>query len=482
MIKRLSLLVLLAAVCGCGSAPTVTSSSKSEAVAETARETAPDAESVHGAKPEPKPEPAAPPNVLMIMVDDLGYGDLACYGAKDMRTPHLDTLMTEGMRFNEFYANCCVCSPSRAALLTGRYPEMVGIPGVVRTFPKSNWGYLTPDSVFLPELFRKAGYHTTIIGKWHLGLFEPNRPNQRGFDVFRGFLGDMMEDYWTHRRCGKNYMRHNEEEIDPEGHATDLFTQWSIEELKARAASKRPFFQYLAYNAPHSPIQPPKDWLAKVKAREPNITEKRAKIVALIEHLDDGIGEVLAAVKELGLEENTIVVFTSDNGGKLHYGASNGPLRSDKTHVYEGGIKVATCMRWPGRVKPGLVSDFRGLTMDIIPTIAELCGVEIGHEIDGRSFAQLVTTGAQEQLEHPVFHMWLQGKTKEAMRHGDWKLVRDKAGTPFELYNMANDPYEKTDLAKANPAKLDEMKQVLLAHMKRAQAVPWKRPPQSGGK
>ena len=307
------------------------------------------------------------PNVLVIMVDDLGYGDLSSFGATDMRTPHVDQLVSEGLRLNEFYANCCVCSPTRAAFMSGRYPEFVGIPGVVRTRDDDNFGFLTPDSVMLPELFQRAGYHTTLIGKWHLGLTKANRPNQRGFDEFHGWLGDMMDDYWTHRREGINFMRENEQTIDPEGHATDLFTQWSIDSLKARATGQKPFFQFLAYNAPHFPIQPPKEWHDRVVARETDVSPTRAKNIAFVEHLDDGIGKVLDTLDELGLRDHTIVVFTSDNGGKLSYGASNGLLRSDKTHVYDGGLKVPTCIRWPGHIEPGRVSAFRALTMDIIP-------------------------------------------------------------------------------------------------------------------
>ena len=415
------------------------------------------------------------PNILMIMVDDLGYGDLACFGAKDMRTPNLDKLMSAGMRFNEFYSNCCVCAPTRAALLTGRYPEFVGVPGVVRTRDNQNWGHLTPDSIFIPELFRKAGYHTTIIGKWHLGLDKPNCPNQRGFDEFRGFLGDMMDDYWTHRRHDINYMRINEDEIDPKGHATDIFTQWSTESIRKQAASEKPFFQYLAYNAPHTPIQPPPEWLEKVRKREPGISEKRANLVALIEHLDDGIGKVLKTLDECRLADKTIVAFTSDNGGWLESGSSNGPLRSGKCHVYEGGIKVTTCVRWPGHIKTGQQTDFRALTMDILPTLAEICGIPITHKIDGRSFRKLLLEGKQEQYEHPVFHMWLEKTTKETLRHGDWKLVRDKAGTPFELYNIKADPYETTNLADKEPGILRKMVKVLEAHMKATSLVPWKR-------
>jgi len=419
---------------------------------------------------------AEKPNVLLIMVDDLGYGDLSCFGAGGLRTPNIDRLMGEGVRFNEFYANCCVCSPTRAALLSGRYPEMVGIPGVVRTDQKENWGHLTPDSILLPRLFQQAGYRTILVGKWHLGLVAPNTPNDRGFLQFRGFLGDMMDDYWKHRRHGINYMRENRREIDPEGHATDLFTAWAIDELRKSAKSGEPFFHFLAYNAPHTPIQPPEDWVARVREREPGLSEKKIKMNAFIEHLDDGIGKVLAAVGETGLADNTIVVFTSDNGGNLDPGASNGELRSGKTHVYEGGIKVPACIRWPGRIKAGEQTGFQALTMDLVPTLADICGVAIDHGIDGRSFKKLLLTGSQDPFDRPVFHMWLQGKTKETVRLGDWKLLRDEAGAPFELYNIREDPRETSDLAQKAPAKLAELRTILEGHMKITSAVPWKRP------
>ncbi|MHC4750286.1 MAG: sulfatase-like hydrolase/transferase, partial [Planctomycetota bacterium] len=219
------------------------------------------------------------PNILTILVDDLGYGDLSSYGAKNLRTPNIDKLIASGMRFDNFYANCPVCSPTRASLLTGRYPDLVGVPGVIRTHARNNWGYLAPQAVPLPKLLKPAGYHTAIVGKWHLGLTSPNTPTERGFDHFHGFLGDMMDDYYKHRRHGYNYMRLNEKEIDPQGHATDLFTKWAIDYIAERAKSIQPFFLYLAYNAPHTPIQPPADWLERIKSRQKGISDKRAKLV-----------------------------------------------------------------------------------------------------------------------------------------------------------------------------------------------------------
>ena len=258
------------------------------------------------------------PNILIILVDDLGYGDLSSYGAKDLKSPHLDALMADGMRFDSFYANCPVCSPTRAALLSGTYPDIAGVPGVIRTHPQNNWGWLSQDVTLLPNVLKDAGYHTSIIGKWHLGLEEPNTPNGRGFDYFKGFLCDMIDDYYKHRRHGINYFRENRREIDPPGHATDLITEWGIDYVNNRKGKDEPFFMYLSYNAPHTPIQPPQDWFEKVKAREAGISDKRAKLVALIEHMDDGIGQVINALKINGQYENTLTIFSSDNGGQVN--------------------------------------------------------------------------------------------------------------------------------------------------------------------
>ncbi len=167
------------------------------------------------------------PNILLVLVDDLGYGDLSSYRAPDLQTPNIDRLVVNGVKFNNFYANCPVCSPTRASILTGCFPDLVGVPGVIRTHANSNFGYLSPEATMLPEVLNRAGYHTSIIGKWHLGLESPNTPTERGFDHFHGFLGDMMDDYYTHLRHGNNYMRHGQTQIDPEGHATDLFSDWA---------------------------------------------------------------------------------------------------------------------------------------------------------------------------------------------------------------------------------------------------------------
>lgn len=420
----------------------------------------------------------ASPNILVIMADDLGYGDLNCYGAKHVQTPNIDRLMAEGVRFNQFYANCCVCSPTRAAFLTGRYPDLVGVPGVIRTYDEENWGHLSPSAVSLASSFQRSGYHTMLVGKWHLGLTPENHPTQRGFDKFRGFLGDMMDDYWTHRRHGVNYMRDGLREIDPKGHATDLFTQWAIKLLEDDAEQSAPFFLFLSYNAPHAPIQPPAKWLRRYTKREPAVPVKRARIGAFIEHLDDRVGRVLATLDRLGLADSTVVVFTSDNGGSLRYGSSNGPLRGGKTQMYEGGLKVPTCIRWPGRLAPR-ESEMRALTMDLLPTLADLCGVPIDADIDGVSLKTELVEGGQKPIDRADIHTWLQDVLKQSVRVGRWKLVHERQDASYELYNLASDPYEESDLSKEQPKRVKQLRGLLQEHQDRAKVVPWRRPGQN---
>jgi len=207
------------------------------------------------------------PNILVILADDLGFGDLSYQGATDMKTINIDRIFSEGMHFTNFYANSTVSSPTRASLLTGCYPDLVGVPGVIRTHEDNSWGFLSPDVSLISEKLKKNGYETALIGKWHLGLEAPNLPNLRGFDYFHGFLGDMMDDYYTHLRHGINYMRLNDKVVNPEGHATDVFTDWALDYLSTRKKDANPFFMYLAYNAPHDPVQPPDEWVQKVKKR-----------------------------------------------------------------------------------------------------------------------------------------------------------------------------------------------------------------------
>ena len=424
-------------------------------------------------------ESSSKPNILVILVDDLGYGDLSINGGKDIQTPNIDRLFEKGMKFKNFYANCTVCSPTRASLITGCYPDMVGVPGVIRTTETNSWGYLAEDAITLPDVLKEAGYETAIIGKWHLGLESPNKPNERGFDFFHGFLGDMMDDYWTHLRQGNNYMRLNETEIDPKGHATDIFSDWAVDYLSEAQKKDAPFFLYLAYNAPQFPIQPPEDWLEKVKEREPEISEKRAKNVAFVEHLDFGIGKVIESLKNSNQLKNTLIIFSSDNGGHLKSGASNGDLRGGKQDMYEGGIKVPTCFVWKEKIKAGSSSDNLGLTMDIYPTLCEVAGVNLNHNIDGLSLYRSLLGKDQVTDNRAVYFMRREGGHYNglcyyAVRHGQYKLVQN---TPFEamkLFNLETDPKEQIPL-KTSSDKFRDLRYKLSQHIKEAGKVPWQK-------
>ncbi len=424
---------------------------------------------------------AAPPNVLLILVDDLGYGDLSSYGAMDLKSPQLDSLVSAGMRFDNFYANCPVCSPTRASLLAGRFADRAGVPGVIRTNRRNNWGYLAPDAPLLPNVVKRAGYYTGMVGKWHLGLSTPNIPNTRGFDHFYGFLGDMMDDYYKHRRHGINYMRENYRQIDPEGHATDLFSDAAIEFLKEREKDGGNWFLYLAYNAPHTPIQPPEEWLAKVKAREPGISDARARLVAFIEHMDDGIGRVVQALKDTGHYENTLIFFASDNGGQLNVGATNGNLRGGKQDMYEGGIRVPMCAVWPGKIRAGSRSLVVAQTMDLYPTICEAVDAETPSDIDGVSLLPVLEGKSDSLPERDL--VWVRreggphaGREYLALRRGDWKLMQNTPFEPYALYNLKDDPLEKNNMAEQNPEKFRELVRALMAHCQRAGRIPWQEP------
>ncbi|MGA0556698.1 sulfatase-like hydrolase/transferase [Larkinella sp. VNQ87] len=432
------------------------------------------------------PAPYAKPNIVFIIADDLGWGDLSGYGATDLQTPHIDSLLRAGIRFTNFYANSPVCSPSRAALLSGRWPERVGVPGVIRDDSTDSWGYLAPG-LLMPDYLQKAGYHTALVGKWHLGLESPNTPNERGFLEFDGFLGDMMDDYYTKLRNKHNFMRHNRQVINPTGHATDVFTDGAIRYLNSRKGKSRPFFLYLAYNAPHNPLQPPADWLERVLQREPAIDPTRAKLVALIEHLDAGVGRVLAALKANGQLENTLIVFTSDNGGWKPAKANNGPYRDFKGTMYEGGIRIPAGVAWTGHIQPGRVSEERLLLSDWLPTFLELTGQRARSSIDGLSMLSLLTsekpvdTVSGETRQRPLFFIRREGAdthkglTTQAVQQGGWKLLQPNPFSPYELYNLNDDPKETTNLANQEKTKTAELTRLLMNHIRQSGSVPWQK-------
>lgn len=423
-----------------------------------------------------------PPNILLILADDHGYGDLSVHGGPHLRTPHMDRIARDGMRFTRFYANSSVCSPSRASLMTGRYPDRVGVPGVIRTHENNSWGYFSQEAITLPTMLKRAGYQTSIVGKWHLGLEPENHPCCRGFDSFRGFLGDMMDDYFTHLRHGRNYMRLAEEEINPEGHATDLFTEWAIDVIRTRSREPQPFFLYLAYNAPHTPIQPPEEWVERVREREPGASPERIRYVALLEHLDAGIGRVLAALEEEGILDDTLVIYTSDNGGQMDVGACNGPLRGEKGDMYEGGIRVPACAMWPGRIPAGTVCDEVAILMDLFPTLCEIADVPVEHLIEGRSILPLLYGDELDLSERILYWVRREGTPdfqalcQHAVRRGDTKLLHNRPFLPLELYDLKEDPLETSDRSVAGPARFREMTAILRNEIQQAGRVVWQKP------
>lgn len=418
------------------------------------------------------------PNILFILVDDLGYGDLSSYGAPDLDSPHIDRLMGESLRFDQFYSNCTVCSPTRASLMTGRYPDLAGVPGVIRQNAANSWGYLDPEATTLPDMLKRAGYHTAMIGKWHLGYEAPNIPNDRGFDFFHGFLGDMMDDYYNHRRGGINWMRKNRREIDPEGHATELFSDWAIDYLEDRKGKRAPFLLYLPYNAPHFPIQPPDDWFERTRKERPELSEGRAKNVAFIEHMDHHIGRVLDALEANGQKDDTLVVFSSDNGGAAPYFQSNGNLRGAKQDHWEGGIRVPTCVRWPGKIRVDKVNTI-GMTMDFYPTLCALAGISVNHEIDGVSLAPFLLKGDDSGLDDRTL-IWVrreggattrQGRAYYAIRKGPWKLQQSSAFEPMQLFNLEKDPLETTPIT--NKKIESDLGSQLMLHIQKSGQIPW---------
>lgn len=422
------------------------------------------------------------PNFVIIYADDLGYGDVSAYHDSDVASPNIDKIAADGIKFTSMRANCTVCSPSRAALLTGRYPDMVGVPGVIRTNEDNSWGYLKQGIPTLADELKKVGYHTAIIGKWHLGLESPNTPNERGFDHFHGFLGDMMDSYTTHLRQGNNYMRYNDREIDPEGHATDLFAQWAYQYIRTRGAKPdEPFFLYLAFNAPHFPIEPPQAYLDKVKQQHPQLSEKRARNVAFVQHLDDAVGKVLAALDTFGFAENTVVYFGSDNGGSLPHAQNNDPWRDGKQSHYDGGLKVPFFIRWPGKIEGSQTSDYEGLNFDIFPTFVELAGGKPANDLNAVSLVPILegkpmpSDGRDLYFVRREGGMRYGGKSYQAIIRDGWKLMQNDPYSPLELYNLKEDPQEQNNLAEKDQQRFRQLQNALQKQIQAAGSVPWQR-------
>ncbi|WP_430815675.1 sulfatase-like hydrolase/transferase [Carboxylicivirga sp. RSCT41] len=419
---------------------------------------------------------AQQPNIVFILADDLGYGDLSCYGAADLYTPNIDKLYEKGIKFTRAYANSTVCSPSRAAILTGNYPDMVGVPGVIRDMPDNTWGNLSDEVPFLPEQLKMLGYHTALIGKWHLGYESPDLPNDRGFDHFKGYVGDMMDDYYTHKRAGINWMREGSKQIEPKGHATDVFTTWAREYINIQSKADKPYFLFLTYNAPHDPIQPPAEWLEKIKKREPQANLKRQKLIALIEHLDAGVGKVMEAIEKSGEADNTLIVFTSDNGGALQYGANNGSLKGGKGDLYEGGIRIPCIVNWPDKIKSNTVSE-PIILMDFYPSLIELAGGNRQQELPSKSLVNLLKEESSESGDRAMVFMRREGhrfggRAYYAISSGEYKLIQNSPFEPYQLIHISDT--SSLEIPVENAAVKKELWKKLMKHIQNSGNVSWR--------
>ena len=431
-----------------------------------------------GASSLPAADP--PPNIVLIVIDDLGWTDLGCQGSTFYETPNIDRLANEGMRLTNAYANCPVCSPSRAALMTGKYPGRVGFTGHItairrhrfrphgRILPPDDYTYLRHEEVTLAEAVKPAGYVTANIGKWHLGS-KSHWPRTQGFDVnIAGYDDGAPPSYlfpYTNPAKASNPKLLNLPGGEPGEYLTDRLTDEAIRFI--REHRDRPFLLYFPHYAVHTPLEAPAALVRKYELKlKRDDSQINATYAAMIEKVDDSVGRVIAVLGELELAESTLIIVTSDNGGELR-ATRNRPLRLGKGHIYEGGIRVPLIFRWPGRVKPGSTSDVPTTGADLFTTLAAIIGnkARLPNGLDGQSLLPLLT-GEGEFAARDLFwyypHFSPQGSDPgAAIRSGDFKLLSFYDPPRVELYNLADDIGETKDLSAAMPAKTRELRERL---------------------
>jgi arylsulfatase A len=415
---------------------------------------------------------ASRPNVIVIYSDDQGWEDLGVYGSPDLHTPHLDSLARRGVRFTQFYAASPVCSPSRASLITGRYPQRAGLPGNASSY--EGVAGMPGHQYTMAELFKDAGYATGHIGKWHIGFSKGTMPNAQGFDYSYGFMGGVIDNY-SHFFYWDGPNRHdlwrNGEEIYEPG---QYFPDRMVEEASQFMADHRdnPFFLYFAPGLPHYPLQPEKKWLDYYNAK--GLESPRNMYAAFLSTMDEKIGLLLQELRELGLAENTIVVFQADQGFSEEVrtfgaGGSAGIYRGAKFSLFEGGLRVPAFISWPERIPENEVRSHFAANIDWFPTLAEYCGIPLpDKKIDGKSLVNIIGKDTAKPVRNTFF--WKHGGSKEvpqwAVRQGSWKLLQNPAFADREeldedhlmLINLDSDPSERKNLSHTQPELVRELK------------------------
>ena len=421
------------------------------------------------------------PNIVFIFIDDLGWRDLSCFGSTYYETPNIDKLAGQGMRFTSAYSNAPNCAPTRACLISGQYTPRHGVYTVGspergkarlrKLVPIPNKTNLDSKIVTIPQALKAAGYRTACIGKWHLGDKAPFRPEDRGFDV-------------VFRRTRRSHFM-------PDGeYLTDRLTNEAVKFIEQNR--DKPFFLYLSHHTVHTPIQAKKEIIAKYRKKKPSGGHNNPAYAAMIESMDQSVGAVCDKLDELGLRDNTVVFFFSDNGGYAN-ATSMAPLRGSKGMLYEGGIRVPMITRWPGKIKPATVCDVSVIGIDFYPTFLELAGAPkpSGHLLDGVSLVPLLTQRRALKRKAVFWHFpaYLEPNNKKQqpwrmtpggpVRQGDWKLIEFFEDGKVELYNLKDDISEKNDLAKTKPAKAKELHRMLIEWRKAVSApVPTEKNPQ----